>query len=154
MRSISFDAASCSKAWGPWNWSLLSMAARPRLAFSSSKCLRPSSSLSGNRSARATTWAEVLLEKDSATEVPRLPQPSRPWRTAELAAYPKAVRGLSRSMPEPARAPDWMSWRRSMVSLFLGISDKVDSLLNCGLRSGKNFVEDVFKVDLFLADVL
>ena len=38
IRSTSCEAASCSKACGPWKRSLLSMAARPRLALSWSKC--------------------------------------------------------------------------------------------------------------------
>jgi hypothetical protein len=48
--------------------------------------------------------APVLFANEVATEVPRLPQPSRPRRTAELAWYPKAVFDLRIKSPEAAVA--------------------------------------------------
>src|ERR1700761_8743893 len=138
-------------------------------ALSSSKCCLPEASLSGKMSASATRRAVVFFAKEVATAVPRLPQPSRPRRTAELAGYPKAVEGLTMSRPEAA-AVVLMKSRLSMMALippecaffrtdptfggmgarFAGDASELQVLRCAQLR---NFCEHFFEIHLFLADV-
>src|SRR4029077_18220068 len=63
-------------------------------------------------SARATTRAPPVSTRLDASSVPRPPHPSRPTRTAELAAVPRTSEGLMSITPAVVAA-DLRNFRRS-----------------------------------------